>query len=145
MTPSRDSKVQITALEANAVVILRLSDLDSHLEGGLIYPSKKVMHANARIDASVTIILEVLHLLVDLFVVSNLHLEDLVLVLMSVLKGAQVLLELPCLVLGKTRSKERGLEFLVGGTGIVGLAELINAGLCRGRFNNEIEFGITHG
>ncbi len=65
------SEVWRTALEANAVVILRLTDLDSCLEGGLIYPPEKVKHVSARIDASVTVILEVLHLLVDLFVADN--------------------------------------------------------------------------
>ncbi len=82
-------------------MILGLTDLDDCLEGGFIYPSEKVMLTSDRINASVIIILEVLHLLVDLFMANNVSLKVVVLVLIPVLEGAQLLIELPCLEMGK--------------------------------------------
>ncbi len=136
-------EVQNAVPKDEAVVIWRLTDLDSCVRRGLVYPSKKVMYMSARIDASITIILEVLHLLVDLFMGSNV-LEVLVLVLTPVLEGSKLLLKLPCLVLSENWSKKRGPEFLVGSADIAGLTELVDAGLCGGLLNNELEFGIAH-
>ncbi len=57
----------------------------------------------------------------------------------------ELLLKLSGTTLGKTMAKKSNLEFLVGGKDIVGLAELIDAGLGKGLLNNDPEFGITHG
>jgi hypothetical protein len=67
-------------------VILRLTDLDSGLEGGLFNPPKKVPYAGTRVYASVTISLEVLHLLVYLFMAGNICLKVAGLILASVLE-----------------------------------------------------------
>ncbi len=111
------------------VVRGRLADLNSCPEGGFVYPSKKVAHKSTRVISSITIALEVLHLLEDLLVACNIHLEVIGLVLPLVLEGAQLFLELPSAILGKAWSKEHNLEFLEGSTHIAGLAKLINADL----------------
>ncbi len=103
---------QGTVLVANAVLILRLADLNSHPEGGLVYPSEKVVHASTRVNSIITIMLEVLHLLEDLLMAGNVYLEVISLVLTLVLEGAQFNLELPSAMLGKAWSKECNLEFL---------------------------------
>ncbi len=61
--------------QSNAVLILRLTDLDSCLEGGFIYSSKIVAHTITRVNSSITVILEVLHLLEDLLMTGDTHLE----------------------------------------------------------------------
>ncbi len=81
-------------------------------------------------------------MLVDLLVVSDVRLEVVVLVLALVLEGTQLLLKLLGLALSKTQSKKCGLEFLIGSAEIVGLAELVNTGLCRGLLDNELEFAL---
>ncbi len=58
-------EIRIAVLEANAVVILGLKDSDSCNEGGVVYPLEKGTHASARINASITVILDALYLLVD--------------------------------------------------------------------------------
>ncbi len=108
-TLNHGGEVQCTVLEANAVLILGITDLDSCLEGGFVYLSKKIVHMSARVNSGITIILEVLHLTVDLFMVGNIHLEVFVLVLALVPKGVQLLLKLPGLVLGKAWSKKKSV------------------------------------
>ncbi len=63
---------------------------------------------------------------------SNVHLEVVKLVFTPVLEGAQLLLKSPCPVLSETGSKICGPDFLVGSPDIMGLVELVNAGLCGG-------------
>ncbi len=124
-------------------MILGLTDLDSGLEEGLIYLSKEILHTSVWVDASVTVILEVLHLLVDLLVAGNIELKVVLLVLALVLEVVQIFFQLSGAALGKTRAKKRGLKFLEGGTNIAGLAKLVDADLCRGLFNDTFELCIT--
>ncbi len=86
-----------------------------------------------------TIVLEVVHLLEDLLVVGKICLGVICLVLPFVLEGVQLLLSL---VLGKTWSKKCVLEFLESSTDIMGLVELVDAGLSRVLHNNN-EFSLT--
>ncbi len=68
-------------------MILRLLDLNSSLEGGLVYPPKEVLHMCAWVNACVTIVLEVLHLLGDLLMACNIGLEVVLLVFNLVPEG----------------------------------------------------------
>ncbi len=120
-----------------------LTDLNSSPEGGLVYSSKEIMSTSAWVNASVTAVLEVLHLLVDLLVVNKIGLEVVLLVFALMLEVVQIFFQLSGAALGKTRAKKRGLEFLEGGTDIAGLAKLVDADLCRGLFNNKLELCIT--
>ncbi len=119
-------------------MILGLTDLDSCFEGGLVYPSKEIAHMGAWVDARVTIVLDVLHLLVDLLVRGNKQLEVIVLVLAPVSKIAQLFFELNGTTLGKPRAKERGLKFLEGGMNVAGLVKLIYAHFSRGLFYDQL-------
>ncbi len=55
--------------------ILRYTDFDCSLEVGFVYAPKKVMYACTSIDHSISVVLEVLHLLKNLLVISNINLE----------------------------------------------------------------------
>ncbi len=58
-------------------------------------------------------------------------------------EGAKLLFELPGATLGKTWAQKSILKFLVHSTDIMGLAELVDAGL--GVFHYNLELGVTHG
>ncbi len=58
--------------------------------------------------------------------------------------GCANLLPTVCTTLGKIRAKKCGLEFLEGGMDIAGFSKLVDADLCRGLFNNQLELCITH-
>ncbi len=88
-------------MKANTIVILRFSNLDSCLS------PKEIVHISTRADPSITIIIEVLQLLEDLLVTSNIHLEVVVLEFPLVLKGTDLLFKLSSMVLGETWAKER--------------------------------------
>ncbi len=103
------------------------------------------MYTSATVNSSIIIILEVLHLLEDLLMASNIHLEVVGLKLPLVLEGMQLLFELSGVALGKTWTKKLELKFLEGSVDVAGLVELINGGLSRGLFGNNPEFGIAHG
>ncbi len=68
-------KVRSTSVEVNAIRVLRLANLDGSLGEGFVYFTKKVAYADSGINPSITIILEVLLLLENLFVVGNIHLK----------------------------------------------------------------------
>ncbi len=98
-----------------------------------------------KVCSSITVGLQVLHLLVDLLVEVNVCLEVTVLVLPFVLEGTQLLLELSGAVMGESRTKKCESEFLVCSTDNVGLAKLVNTGLNRGILHNDLELSIAHG
>ncbi len=120
---------------------MRLTDLDSSLEGGFVYPSKEIAHTCAGVDARVTVVLELLHLLVNLLMTGNIQLEVVVFMLAFALEGMQLFLELPSPMLSETRAKKCDLKFLEGSTDIAGLAKCFDANLCRGLLNNNLELG----
>ncbi len=66
-------------MEVGAVGIVRFTNLNSSLKGGFIYPPKEIMYASPAYNPSTTIGHEVLPLLKDLLMVSNVHLEIVVL------------------------------------------------------------------
>ncbi len=68
-------KVRSASMEVNAVRVLRLADLFSSLDRGLVYSPEKVMHMCANVNPSISIVLEVIHLLEGLVVTGNVHLE----------------------------------------------------------------------
>ncbi len=82
------------------------------------------------ISLSITIILKVFHVLEYLLVAGNVCLAVVGLEFPLVHKGAELLFKLPSMTLGETWTKKSILEFLEHGTDIVGLAELVDTGLC---------------
>ncbi len=80
---------------------MRFTNLDCSLEGGFVYPSNETLHMSTRGNLSITIVLEVLLLLIDLLVASNICPEVIGCKLPLVLKGTQLLLELSSTALGK--------------------------------------------
>ncbi len=93
-------------MEVYTVGVLRFADLNSCLEGGFVYSSKRVEHACANVNPSISIILEILHMLVDLLVAGNIGLEAVGLLFSLVLEGAKFLLKLSSTTLGKTPTKK---------------------------------------
>ncbi len=90
-------------------MILRLTDLNSGLEGGLLDASNELAYKSTKIDTSITVGLEVLHLLIDLLVLGNVRLKVVSLILPFVLEGAELLFELSSALLCETGPKEREL------------------------------------
>ncbi len=126
-------------------MILRLTDLDSGLEGWFFNPRKKIAYLCPKIDTGIAISLEVLHLLEYLLVSGNVRLEVTVLVFPFVLEGTELFFELSSASLGEAGSKESEPQLQVCSAEIAGLAELVNAGLSRGILCDDLEFGIAHG
>ncbi len=120
---------------------MRFADLDSCLEGGLIYPLKEIAYTSIRINPSINIVLEVLYLLEDILVAGNVHLEVVGLEFPLALKRTKLLLKLPGMALGKTLTIKHKLEFLGGRVDILHLVELIGVGLGMGHFHNDLAFG----
>ncbi len=98
---------------------------------------------STRINPSITIVLEVLHLLEDLLVAGKVHLEVVGLEFPLVLEGTKLLLKLSSMALVKTWTKKCKLEFLECSADILHLAELVDSGLSWGLFHNDLEFGIA--
>ncbi len=93
-------------MEVNTVRVLRFTNLDCILEGGFVYPSKKVMYTGYGINPGITIILEVLHLLKDLFVAGIVGLKVVAPEFPFILKGSKLFFELSSNMLGKSWSKK---------------------------------------
>ncbi len=120
-------EIRSAEVEVNAVGVIRFANLNRSLEGGFVYFSKKVAFMGSDINSSVTIILEVLHLLEDLFMAGNLCLEFVVLEFPLVLEGTELLFKLPSATLNP--DQEEILEFLERSADIAGLVERVDAGL----------------
>ncbi len=103
-----------------------LSDLNNGLEGRLINVSKEI-HMCDYIDASVAVYLEVVHLLENLCMASNIGLEVVTPEPPIVIDGAQLGIKLFSITLGQTRSNKHSLKLLESGTKVLGLAKLVNA------------------
>ncbi len=67
------------------------------------------MYTRTEINTSITIGLEVLHLLIDLLVSGDVHLKVVSLILPFVLEGAELFFELSGVLLCETGPKEREL------------------------------------
>ncbi len=92
--------------------------MDSCLEEGFFNSPKKVVHTCPKVDPSITVVLEVLHLLKDLFVARSICLEVAVVEFPFVLVGLKVLFELSGSALGKSQTKKGGPEFSVHSTNL---------------------------
>ncbi len=68
-------KIRGTCMKVSAIGGLRLKDLNSSLERGLVDPRQEETCVDANVYTSISIILEVLHLLEDLFMMGNVGLK----------------------------------------------------------------------
>ncbi len=88
-------------------MILRLTDLNSGLEGGLLDAPKEVAYTSTKINTSIALGLEVLYLLIDRLVLGNVRLKIVALKLPFVLEGAELFFELSGALMCETGPKER--------------------------------------
>ncbi len=105
---------------------LGLTDLNSSLRRGLINASTKMLDTCACIEPSVSIYLEIVYLLKDLFMTGNTGLEVVILAFQLVLEGTQLSFKLLITLLGEAWSNKIGLELLECSTKIAGLAKRVN-------------------
>ncbi len=96
-------------MKVGAVVILRLTDLNGSLDGGLLDAPKVVTYTSTKINTIITFGLEVLHLLVDLLVSGNVRLRVISLILPFLLEGSELFFKLSGASLCETGPKEHEL------------------------------------
>ncbi len=130
-------------MEVNAVVVLGLTDLNSSLERGLLDAPKEIAYSSPEVNTSIAISLEVLHLLIDLLVLGNVHLKVVFPELPFVLEGSELIFKLSCMVLSEAGPKECKPQLLVSGMDIAGLVKLINANICSCILNEYLKLSIT--
>ncbi len=132
-------------MKIRAVGNLEFAYLNGSLEGWLVYSPKVITHVGTIVNASVIVILEIVHLLKNLFVTGHIHMNIVGLEFPLVLEGPQFDIELPRAMLGETQTKEHELELLECSADIGGLVKLIDEGFCRGPGHLCFELSVANG
>ncbi len=96
-----------TSIKGGAIGgLLEFTNLNCCLEEWLIDSSQEIAHAGPNINSSITISVEVFHLLKNFLVTGKICLEVVVLVFPLVLERGQFVFELPSMVLSELRTKK---------------------------------------